>query len=300
MSCFCLSVGLCRDIEMMIRKFWCGQRGDWRKIHWRNWETLCKPKVDGGMGFKDLCKFNEAMLAKQVWRLVHDKTSLFYKVFKAKYFPNCSFFEAKAKSGSFTWRSILYARKVILMGAKWRVGDGTQIKIYGANWLPGETQGCVVPPPVLALSSAIVSALIDPLTYGWNSHTIASTFLPFEAKQIKSIPLGIIKQPDLLYWPWGRDGSCSVSTRYQRLCAEEQKDSASPSNLDKTHEFWKKLWKAGVPGKLKHFLWKACSKALPTKVSLLRRKIIAESSCPHCTNYAETVLHALWECDSVR
>ena len=117
------------------------------------------------------------------------------------------------------------------------MGDGIQIKIYEANWLPGETQGYVVSPPIPTLSLATVSALIDPLTYSWNSHTIDSTFLPFEAEQIKSIPLGIIKQPDLLYWPWSRDGSYSVSTGYQWLCAEEQKDLASPSNLDKTHEF---------------------------------------------------------------
>ena len=55
----------------------------------------------GGMGFKDLVKFNEAMLAKQVWGLLTDHSSLYYRVFKAKYFSNGSVFEAKMASGSY-------------------------------------------------------------------------------------------------------------------------------------------------------------------------------------------------------
>ena len=58
MSCFRLPVGLCQNIEMLIRKFWWSQRGDRRKIHWKKWNVLCKPKLEGGLGFKDLCKFN--------------------------------------------------------------------------------------------------------------------------------------------------------------------------------------------------------------------------------------------------
>ena len=34
---------------------------------------MCQPKDEGEMSFKDLCILNEAMLAKQVWRLIHDE-----------------------------------------------------------------------------------------------------------------------------------------------------------------------------------------------------------------------------------
>ena len=65
MSCFKLPIGLCHEIETLIKKkkIW-GQRGESRKVHWIKWEELCKPKTQGGMGFTDLAWFNDALLAK--------------------------------------------------------------------------------------------------------------------------------------------------------------------------------------------------------------------------------------------
>ena len=105
MSCFKLPSTLCHDIEVMVRKFWWGQRGGHRKVHWVKWHTLCRSKLEGGMGFRELLKYNDALLAKQVWRLATNQDTLFYRFFKDKIFPHSSIFEAKNNLGSFAGRA---------------------------------------------------------------------------------------------------------------------------------------------------------------------------------------------------
>ena len=52
MSYFKLLDTLCDELTSMIRNFWWGQKQDERKLNWMCWDNLCKPKADGGMGFK--------------------------------------------------------------------------------------------------------------------------------------------------------------------------------------------------------------------------------------------------------
>ena len=141
MGCFKLLVSLCNEIEALIKKNWWGQRGDRRKIHWVKWEEMKKSKTLRGMGFWDLAMFNDSLLAKQAWQLLHNKTSLFYKVFKAHFFPNSSLMEAvDSRMGSYAWKSILRGRDIIQRGEIWRVGNGEKINIWLQCWLPRKHQ----------------------------------------------------------------------------------------------------------------------------------------------------------------
>ena len=147
MSCFKLPKGLIKELEVMIRKFWWGYRGGSRKTHWVKWDRFCEAKEAGGMGFKEIEKFNDALLAKQVWQLINNPTSLCHWVFKARFFLDCSILEArKSIVGSYAWKSLLSARDVIRQGMIWQVGHEDFVRIKGDRWLPNQACCSVISP----------------------------------------------------------------------------------------------------------------------------------------------------------
>ena len=148
MSCFQIPKSICDDIEGMMRKFWWGQRGCESKVAWVSWKKMCKSKLNGGMGFRNLRAFNLAMLAKQGWRLISNPNSLVAQLYKAKYYPHGDVLNAKlGSSPSYTWRSILKGLEVVKRGSWWRVGNGERIFIWEDKWLPTPTTYKVISPP---------------------------------------------------------------------------------------------------------------------------------------------------------
>ena len=76
MSCFKLPRGLCQHINGLLWNFWWGSKDGKRRTCWVAWDEMIKPKCMGGLGFRDIELFNLALLAKQAWRILTDKSSL--------------------------------------------------------------------------------------------------------------------------------------------------------------------------------------------------------------------------------
>lgn len=94
------------------------------------------PKIHSGMGFRNFRQFNLVLLARQGWHLLKYPDSLAAKVFKARYFRDCDFFQANVGCNpSQIWHSICAARVILAQDCRKQVGDGLTINIWRDPWL---------------------------------------------------------------------------------------------------------------------------------------------------------------------
>ena len=77
---------------------------------------------------------------------------------------------------------------------------------------------------------------------------------------------------------------------------EGEKITAGPSNRGAHKYFWKQVWSLNVPSKIRHFIWRACTDSLPTKMNLIKRVSIPNALCERCGSEVEDSAHALWGC----
>ncbi|XP_075633713.1 uncharacterized protein LOC142606215 [Castanea sativa] len=198
---------------------------------------------------------------------MQNQNSLFFKCFKARYFPRCQFLDAAVSPNcSYVWRSIVAAIPILRSGSCWRVGNGESIKVFVDKWIPNYPSNRLLHPVHEGEEDWRVSDLIDLDLHGWRRDAIMATFNREDAEVICKIPLSHRRVADVVVWLHNKEGAYTVKSRYHvaRKVLREWAESSTGAG----QQLWKKLWKIRVPNKMKRA--------------------------------PETVIHAIWECPAAQ
>lgn len=251
---------------------------------------MCWPKENGGMGFRDLAAFNQALLARQGWRILNFPASLASKVLKVRYFSHSSFLSCVVgRCPSLVWRSIFWGREILWKGVRWRVDNGNFIGIYEDQWIPRPSTFKTLSQRLLPDGTTVSFLLKDP--GNWDVQKVQRYFLSEDAECILSIPLSSSPLDDDVLWHYDKLGVFSVKSAYKIALQSLYPATASSSNGPSF--VWKALWSLDLPSKIKAFCWRACKQILPTRALIWKRNIMEHGFCLRCGIELEFVDHAL-------
>ncbi|KAL6130570.1 hypothetical protein ACLB2K_068949 [Fragaria x ananassa] len=303
MSVFRLSKGVCRTYHSKVANYWWGSGGKKRGIHWCRWEVLCKNKKSGGLGFRDIEVFNQALLAKTLWRIVLHPESLVNQVLQAKYVIGGDWAGAVAgQRTSFIWKSLAWGKELLRAGMRWRIGNGTFTRIWEDKWLPVPWSFWVISPRFWDQNATVHLLMERPGK--WNVDFIRNNFLEVDAEKILSIPICEGSGNDVGIWHYTKDGYYTVKSGYWLGMELKQAGVSTGCSGEKatsnSKSVWSIIWDLMVPNKVKLFLWRACHAFLPCAERLFKRKVCPSEMCGRCGGASESVIHSLWECPSAR
>ena len=186
------------------------------------------PRENGGLGFRDFKNFNLALLAKQLWRLIHYPNSLLARVLKGRYFRLSNPIDSnKANNPSYVWRSLMTAQPLLTAGLRKTIGTGQITLVWADPWVPTTPARLALPcrpsfNPVLR-----VSDLIDP------------NDLPL----IRSLKPTRSDRGDSNCWAHTKSGSYSVKTGYTLAMEMMERPETKPVLEPSFTILQAKIWK---------------------------------------------------------
>ena len=295
MGLFRLPKTLCEEMQQLVARYWWGGDSNTKHLHWKKWELLCRPKVEGGLGFRDLEVFNQAMLAKQGWRLIQSPSSLAARILRGKYFASGSFLTAQLGGNpSFSWRSILWGRELLKLGMRWKIGNGERVSVFNDPWLPRPYSFLPITRSSSVQTELKVKDLINATDNCWNMEAVEAHLWPIDHNEVLKVPIGLFRGEDSLLWHFDKKGEYSVRSGYK--AAIESRNQVGGSSNEEAVKWWKYLWGLRIPPKVKIFIWRCFHEILPTAFNLERRHVSVSPRCYRCGEDGETIFHALISC----
>ncbi|CAL1398112.1 unnamed protein product [Linum trigynum] len=292
-----IPVSVCDLIDKKIRAFvWGAEQG---KSHLVTWETICKPKEEGGLGLRSARALNLAYLMKLVWLFLNDESALWVKVLQGKYFKKALMggLVMKKSRSSRLWKAMMEVWPAVKQSLIWDVRSGHNVNFWTSPWL---SDGMILTDHVHSDGAGIRwEASVTELTtetgeWDW---TVLQPHLPNELLNLiagTDTPDPELGE-DITTWGPEVDGRFRLKSAYKVVVEwlqNEEEDGANPTSPPK----WKEIWKWKGPNRIVHFLWLVAHDRLLTNVERKRRKLTTDDRCCFCNAGPENAEHVVKNC----
>ncbi|KAM1161465.1 hypothetical protein ACFX14_000605 [Malus domestica] len=128
------------------------------------------------MGFRSFKNFNDALLAKQCWRLIMEPNLL--------------------------WALVLKARDILLKGAHWQIMDRRHVRIWVDRWLPSLPSSHPIPRGAVSVTKdTLVETLLCPISRTYDLNSLKPFIFMEELEAINDTYIGDSMGGDRFIWP---------------------------------------------------------------------------------------------------
>lgn len=263
MASFLLPKWVVDRIDKIRRDFLWRQSEDRRGISLLNWDAVCLPKENGGLGGANLKLRNWALLLRWWWRLYKQPDSMWGQTIIAiRSFPQLP--RIWIQQGSFFWMQLLRLKPLFNRCTRWVIGLGTEISYWFDPWMQPTMDQLAEP---------------QPHNRRWS--------LRESCQRGQSLPIQFNNDQDRLTWELSITGIYSAKSCYHSLV-----------RIGKTEWQFDYTWRLKIPPTVQLFAFLLLKGKILTHDVLLRRGISCDLRCVTCQFCRfETAMHLMFQCE---
>lgn len=288
-SMFIIPKNITDDIERLIRGFlWC--QGDFKRGKAKvNWNDVCKPKRQGGLGFKDLHMWNIALMSKHIWNIVDNKNSIWVKWIKHERLKLRNFWDYNIPNEAcWSWRKILQCRKAIGSFIVYRLGNGKNSSAWYDNWHPAGPLGKIISYRDIYEADLEKNARVSDIVV--NGEWVVPDEWRTKFNVVFDVPPPVLIQNrnDRVMWRNGRLKTVSFSVKTVWDDISVKNDEVKWANL---------VWYSQCIPRHAFILWVAIHCKLKTQDKFMMGDDNCNLVCPFCKGQRDSHPHLFFECN---
>ncbi|XP_057808794.1 uncharacterized protein LOC131023266 [Salvia miltiorrhiza] len=250
-----------------------------------NWNRICAPRTEGGLGVRSFSTMNKSYLMKMAWRMVQGKEFAF-ALLSNRYLTTFGYAKHNIASSPF-WTGTREHVNHLVENSYSYVGKGSTTYFWKDDWLGYKLVDKLSIPVFMHvfLNQAIDDYFFDGVWHFTEDFIIHCSDIIVD---ILLLPFG--EEEDQRFWKLSLSGEVSAALAF-----------AANSHCFPKVCWGRWIWEKFIPERRSLLTWRIIHRRLTTQDLLIRHgMMMGPNRCALCGTEEESLSHLFWNCSAVK